>query len=60
MNTLLDALIEQETFIRKFTGTQGPSITIPTGETMDDKVTFEKDGHRFIYKYDPELDENNE
>ena len=60
MNTLLDALIEQETYVRKFSGNSGPSITIPTGEIMDDKVTFEKDGHRFIYKYDPELDENNE
>ena len=60
MNTLLDALIEQGTFIRKFTGIQGQSITIPTGEIMDDRVTFEKDGLRFIYKYDPELDENNE
>ena len=58
MNTLLDALIEQGAYVRKFTGTQGPSITIPTGEIMDDKVIFEKDGHRFIYKYDPELDEN--
>ena len=60
MNTLLDALIEQGTFIRKFTGTQWPSITIPTAEIMDDKVTFEMDGLRFIYRYDPDLDENNE
>jgi len=60
MNTLLDALIEQGTFIRKFTGTQGPLITIPTGEIMDDNKTFEMNGHRYIYKYDPDLDENNE
>ena len=60
MNTLLDALIEQETFIRKFTGTQGPLITIPTGEILDDNKTFELNGHKYIYKYNADLDENNE
>lgn len=58
MNTLLDALIEQGKYIRKYTGNAGPLIAIPTGEILDDKMKFEKDGHKFIYVYDPELDEN--
>ena len=60
MNTLLDALIEQETYIRQFSGKAEPRISISTGEILDDNKTFELNGHKYIYKYDADLDENNE
>lgn len=60
MNTLYDALIEQRNYVRKYTGSIGPLITIPTGEILDDNKTFELKGHKYIYKYDADLDENNE
>ena len=60
MNTLLDALIEQGMYVRKFSGKAEPRISIPTGEILNDNKTFELNGHKYIYKYDADLDENNE